>query len=198
MPGTLHYGLLAVLPAVAMVAEAMLASPARAATFVYVGNAESNDIYVLQLDRQSGDLTLVEHVPIPGITKPGISTPMAVSPDRRFLYVGTRGEPQIAAGFALDPASGKLTHVASGPLADSMAYISLDHTGRFLLGASYPGHKITVNPIGPPGTVQPPQQVLPNHPHAHAILIDANNHYVLAPTLGNDRVNQFKFNAITG
>src|SRR5215472_6355363 len=31
MPGTLHYGLLAVLPAVAMVAQVMLASPAGAA-----------------------------------------------------------------------------------------------------------------------------------------------------------------------
>src|SRR6185436_16843636 len=79
-----------------------------AATFVYVGNAESNEIYVLRLDRQSGDLTVVE--------KPGISTPMSVSPDRRFLYVGTRGEPKVAAGFAIDPATGTLEHVASGPL----------------------------------------------------------------------------------
>ena len=94
---------------------------------------------MLELDRQTGDLTVVEKVPIPGIDKPGISTPMAVSPDRRFLYVGTCGEPKIAAGFAIDPTSGKLKHVASGPLADSMAYIATDRTGRFLLGASYPG-----------------------------------------------------------
>jgi 6-phosphogluconolactonase len=198
MPGTWPYELLAVWPVAAMAAGAILASAVRGATFVYVGNAESNDIYVLQLDRQSGDLTVMEQVPIPGITKPGISTPMAVSPDRRFLYVGTRGEPQIVAGFAIDPASGKLTHVASGPLADSMAYLSTDRTGRFLLGASYPGHKITVNPIGPAGTVQPPQQVLSNYTNAHSILADAGNRYVLAPTLGNDLVNQFTFDAATG
>ena len=89
---------------------------------------------------------MVEKVPIAGIEKPAISTPMSVSPDRRFLYVGTRGEPKVAAGFAIDPASGKLRHVASGPLADSLAYIATDRTGRFLLGASYPGHKVTVNP----------------------------------------------------
>ena len=103
--------------AAVVVAGALMASPARAATFVYVGNAESNEIYVLQLDRQSGDLTVVEKVPIPGIEKPGNSTPMSVSPDRRFLYIGTRGEPKVAAGFAIDQASGKLKHVASGPLA---------------------------------------------------------------------------------
>ncbi len=175
-----------------------MGSITRAATFVYVGNAESNEIYVMQLDRQNGDLTLVEKVLIPSITKPGTSTPMAVSPDRRFLYVGTRGEPQIAAGFAIDSSSGKLKHVANGPLADSMAYISIDRTGRFLFGASYPGHKITVNPIGPPGTVQPSQQVLTNYPNVHSILADAGNRYVLAPTLGNDLINQFKFDAATG
>ena len=189
---------LAVWVALAVVGGAMMASPARAATFVYVGNADSNEIYVLQLDRQSGGLTVVEKVPIPGIEKPGNSTPMSVSPDRRFLYVGTRGEPKIAAGFAIDPASGKLKHVASGPLPDSMAYIATDRTGRFLLGASYPGHKVTVNPIGPPGTVQPAQQVLPDHPNAHAIMADAANRHVLVPTLGNDRVNQFTFDAATG
>jgi 6-phosphogluconolactonase len=123
---------------------------------------------------------------------------MAVSPDRRILYVGTRGEPKIVAGFAIDPASGRLKHLASGPLPDSMAYISTDRTGRYLLGASYPGHKVTVSPIGPAGTVQPPQQILPDHPNAHAILVDAGNRHVLVPTLGNDKVNQFDLDPTTG
>jgi len=123
---------------------------------------------------------------------------MAVSPDRRFLYVGIRGRPQIVAGFAVDLASGKLQYIASGPLADSMAYLATDRTGRFLLGASYPGHKLTVNPIGPQGTVHPPQQVLSNYRHAHSILVDAGNRYALALTLGDDLVNLFRFDATTG
>jgi 6-phosphogluconolactonase len=182
----------------AWVAGALMASPAAAATFVYVGNAESNEVYVLQLNQQNGDLTVVDKTPIPGIEKPGISTPMSVSPDRRVLYVGTRGEPKIAAGFAIDPSSGKLAFIAAGPLADSLAYIAVDRTGRFLLGASYPGHRVTVNPMGAPGKVGPPQQVLENHPNAHSILPDAANRFVLVPTLGNDRVNQFAFDAATG
>src|SRR5881397_3062424 len=182
----------------AILLAALMASPARAATLVYVGNAESNEIHVLQLDRQRGDLTVVEKVAIPGIEKPGISTPMSVSPDRRFLYVGTRGEPKVAAGFAIDQASGRLKHVASGPLADSLAYIATDRTGRFLLGASYPGHRVTVNPIGSPGKVLPPQEVLENYPNAHSIFADGANRFVLVPTLGNDRINQFGFDAATG
>jgi 6-phosphogluconolactonase len=58
-----------------------MASPSDAATFVYVGNAESNEIHVLQLDRPTGDLTVVEKVPIPGIDKPGTSTPMGKNPN---------------------------------------------------------------------------------------------------------------------
>src|SRR2546427_7737252 len=188
----------ALLAAVVVVVGTLMASPASAATFVYVGNAESNEIYVLELDRQSGALTVVEKVPIPGIEKPGISTPMSVSPDRRFLYVGTRGEPKVAAGFAIDPSTGKLKFVASGPLADSLAYIATDRPGRFLLGASYPGHRVTVNPIGSPGKVLPPQQVLENYPNAHSIFADGANRFVLVPTLGNDRINQFAFDATTG
>src|SRR5437899_5398856 len=176
----------------AILLAALMASPARAATLVYVGNAESNEIHVLQLDRQSGDLTVIEKVAIPGITKPGISTPMAVSPDRRFLYVGTRGEPKLAVGFAIDPASGRLKHVASGPLADSMAYIATDRTGKFLLGDSFPGTKLTVYQCGSPITVTQPTHVTTYHPTSHSILPDASNRRVVALTLGNDLVNVFR------
>src|SRR5262244_718181 len=133
-----------------MVVAMTQGSPARAVSLVYVGNADSNEIMVLELAQQTGDLAVIERVPIPDVVQPGISTPMAVSPDRRFLYVGVRGQPQSVASFAIDPASGRLTYTASGPLADSMAYIVTDRTGRFLLGASYPGHKLTVKPIEPP------------------------------------------------
>ena len=190
------YGLLTLLPAVAVVSGTMIATPGPTTTLVYVGNAESNEIYVLKLDRQNGDLAMVQKVSIPGITTPGISTPMAISPDRRYLYVGTRGEPKIVAGFAIDPVNGTLKHVASGPLADSMAYLATDRTGRFLFGASYPGHKITVNPIGARGAVQPPHQILQNYPNAHSILPDAGNCHVLALTLGNDLVNLFTFSEV--
>ena len=184
------------LSATAVVAGAALVAPA--ATFVYVSNAESNDIYVLQLNRQTGELTLVETVPIPGVIKAGGSTPMTVSPDRRRLFVATRGEPQSVFTFAIDPKSGKLKLIGSGPLVDSMPYISTDHTGRFLFAASYPGHKFTVSPIGANGVIGPTQQVLENYTNAHSILVDAKNRYVLAASLGNDLVNVFKFDAKTG
>ena len=159
-----------------------------AATFVYVGCTDSNEIHVLQLNPQNGDLTPVEKVTIPGITKTAGSTPMAISPDKKFLFAATRGEPMVAASFRIDPATGKLSHIANGPLDGSMAYIATDRSGRFLLAASYPNNKVTVNPIAPDGTVQPPKQIVPTEPNAHAIQPDASNRFVLATSLGGNLV----------
>ena len=167
-------------------------------TAVYVGCTESNEIHVLHLDRASGALTPVERVALPPMTKTGGSTPMSVAADKRFIYAGTRETPKIAASFAIDRTTGRLTYVASGPLADSLAYMTVDRTGRWLLGASYPGNRITVNPIGPAGTVQAAHQILEGHPKAHSILIDSSNRFVIVPTLGNDLVTQWQFDAATG
>jgi len=198
MRGLFHQAFWIALSAAATVTGAAMAVPAQAATIVYIGNSESNDIYVLQLNRETGELALIEKVPLPDIIKAGGSTPMTVSPDRRFLFVATRGEPQSVFTFAIDPKSGKLKLIGSGPLVDSMPYISTDHTGRFLFAASYPGHKFTVSPIGTNGVIGPTHQVLENHTNAHSILVDAKNRYVLAATLGNDLVNVLKFDAKTG
>ena len=169
-----------------------------AATFVYVGCTDSNEIHVLQLDPQNGDLTPVEKVTIPGIAKTAGSTPMAISPDKKFLFAATRGEPMVAASFRIDPATGKLSHIANGPLDGSMAYIATDRSGRFLLAASYPNNKVTVNPIAPDGTVQPTKQIIATEPNAHAIQPDANNRFVLATSLGGNLVRQFRFDTETG
>ncbi|MDX2042576.1 MAG: beta-propeller fold lactonase family protein [Acidobacteriota bacterium] len=181
----------------AVVAGAM-AAPVLAATYVYVSNVESSDIHVLQLNRQTGELTLVETVAIPGVVKTGMSTPLAVSPDKRFLYVALRGEPQAVITFSIDPKTGKLKFIGSGPLVDSMPFIATDRTGRWLLAASYQGHKFTVSPINAQGIVQPTQQILENHTNAHSIMPEARNRFVLAATLGNDLFNVFKFDAKTG
>ena len=186
----------AALSATAIIASAML--PAQAATIVYVGNVESNEIFVFQLNRKNGELTLIEKVSIPSVVKVGGSTPITVSPDRRLLFVATRGEPQMVSTFSIDAKSGKLKHLGNGPLLDSMPYISTDRTGRFMFAASYPGHKLTVSPIDAQGILQPTQQILPDHKNAHSILVDKQNRFVLAPALGDDMINQFKFDAKTG
>ena len=173
---------------------ASLGAPARAATMVYVANAESRDIGILTLDEASGQVKEITRVGVSGAV-----FPLALSPNRRFLYAGLRSEPYGVTTFEIDQTDGMLIPLATGPLPDNMAYISTDRTGRFLFGASYFGDKISVNPIGQRGFVQPrPIQVIPTQPKAHAILPDPSNSWVFATNLGGDVILQYKFDAVTG
>ena len=131
-------------------------------TVVYVSNAGDPSIGLLSMNRTNGDLDLIEKVAIPGAEKPSpTSMPLALSPNRRFLYAALRSEPFIVASFAIDPASGRLNHLGNAPLDASMAYTTTDRTGKWLLAASYPGGKLTINPIAADGRVQaPPKQVI--------------------------------------
>ena len=169
-------------------------------TVVYVSNAGSKEIFVFAMDRDSGDLTPVERVAVPGTDKPSpTSIPMAVSPGHRFLYAALRSEPFPVSSFAIDPESGRLTHLGAAPLADSMAYIVTDRSGRFLLSASYPGAKLAINPIDATGRVgERPTQVLSTQPKAHCVVVDASNRYAYCTNLGGDIVMQLRFDAQAG
>ncbi|MBV7544633.1 beta-propeller fold lactonase family protein [Acidovorax sp. sic0104] len=178
----------------AFAAGAALATPgAWAGTWVYVSNADSQDVSVYELDRGAASLR-----PVDTTALGGMAMPMAVSPDRKVLYVALRSQPFRVVSLAIDAATGKLRKLGEAPLADSMANIDTDATGRWLFGASYPGHKITVNSISKDGTVGAVQQLIPTAPNAHAIHADSSNRYVFATSLGGDNLSGWRFDAETG
>jgi 6-phosphogluconolactonase len=169
-----------------------LAGAAQAATFVYVSNAEDGNIgmYTLQPD---GTLQ-----PGPRFNAGPLVMPMSVSPDKRFLYAAVRSKPFVVVTYAIDGKTGALKQLSTAPLAESFPYISVDQTGRYLLGASYGGHLVSVNAVGPDGTVSEPIQVIPTARNAHSIITDTTNRYVFVPHLGTDQIFQFRFDATTG
>lgn len=166
---------------------------AAAPSFVYVSNAADGDIasYTMQAD---------------GTLQPGARAkaadavgPLAVSPDRRFLYAAVRSEPYSVHVYSIDPQSGALDPVSISPLAASFPYISLDKTGRTLLGASYHSNLVSLNAVGADGHVaSAPRQVIPVGRNAHSIRVDESNRYVYVPTLGSDQIFQFHFDAKSG
>jgi 6-phosphogluconolactonase len=179
-------------PVIAMMLSLGLSMPAFAATFVYVSNADDGDIgiYTLQAD---GSLQAGPRVPAAKVVMP-----MAVSPDKRFLVAAVRSKPYEAYTYAIDKKSGALNLVGKGPLAESYPYISFDHTGRYLFGASYGANQVGVNPVGKDGKVGAPLQVIPTARNAHSIRVDNTNHYVFVPHLGTDQIFQFVFDKKTG
>jgi 6-phosphogluconolactonase len=170
----------------------LFSEPMLGATFVYVSNAEDADIgmYTLQPD---GSLKAGERFKAEKVVMP-----MTVSPDKRLLIAAVRSKPFSAYTYSIDRATGALKLVGTGPLAESLPYITFDRTGRFLLGASYPGHLVSVNPVGADGRVGEPMQVIPTARNAHAIRTDNTNRFVFVPHLGTDQVFQFVFDEKSG
>src|SRR5205807_3515302 len=169
-------------------------------TVVYVSNAGSKEVWALAMDRTSGELDLIDKTPVPGNDTPSpTSMPLAVSPNRRFLYAALRSEPFTVASFAIDQGTGKLSHLGNAPLEASMAYTTTDRTGRWLLCASYPQGKLTINPIDAAGKVEPlPSQVVADRPKAHCVLVDPSNKFVYCSVLAQDIILQLKFDAAIG
>ncbi|MGH7062757.1 MAG: lactonase family protein, partial [Stellaceae bacterium] len=169
-------------------------------TVVYVSNAGSKEIGVFAMNRDSGELAAIDKAAVPGTNKPSPSSmPMAVTPDHRFLFAALRSDNFPASSFAIDHATGRLSHLATTPLTASMAYLSTDRTGHWLLAASYPGNQLSINPIDGDGhIVEKPTQIVPNRPKSHCILVDAANKYCYATSLGADIVMEWKFDPATG
>jgi 6-phosphogluconolactonase len=168
-------------------------APALAATFVYVSNADDGDIGAYRL-LDSGELQ-----PGARAKAANVVMPMTVSPDRRFLYAASRSKPYSVHAYSIDRNTGALTLLATSPLAESFPYISLDKTGRYLFGASYGGHVVSVNAVSSDGRVAAePLQVIPVGRNAHSIRVDESNKFVYVPTLGSDQIFQFTFDASTG
>jgi 6-phosphogluconolactonase len=177
----------------ALLAAIVGATPALAATFVYVSNADDGDIGAYRM-LDSGELQAGARVKAASLVMP-----MAVSPDQRFLYAASRSKPYTVHVYTINSSSGALTPFATSPLAESFPYISLDRTGRFLFGASYGGNLISVNRVGDDGRVATePLQVIPVGRNAHSIRVDRDNRFVFVPTLGSDEIFQFAFDARTG
>ncbi|OAF05360.1 lactonase family protein [Bradyrhizobium neotropicale] len=173
------------------------AGASMADTYAYIGNADSNDISVFKAT-ENGEMTPVQTAAFKGVEKPGSSTPLAITPDRRVLIAGVRSQPYLAVSFAIDPKTGQLSHIGNGPLADSMANIAIDRSGKFLFSASYGGNKVALNPLLANGVVGEPKQVIPTGLNAHAFLPSPDNRFAFATNLGSDQVLSFAFDAATG
>lgn len=159
-------------------------------TYVYVSNADDGCISIYAM-RADGSLE-----PRGRAAAEKTVGPLAVSPDRRWLIAATRAQPCCALTYAID--GEKLAPRGKAPLPESFPYITLDRSGRFLLGASYGGDMVSVNAVAPDGRVGEALQVIPTARKAHAIITDRTNRYVFVPHLGTDQVLQFLFDEKSG
>lgn len=169
----------------------VLTSWCAAATFVYVANADSQDISVFQLHEKTGHVTQVQTFAVGGMVMP-----MALARDKNQLYAAIRSEPYKIDILNIDRATGRLALRGSASLVDSMANISLDRSGGYLFAASYSGNKISVNALDEKGIPKTPAQVFATGTRPHQITADPTNQFVYLSLLGEGRLDYFRFDAL--
>src|SRR4051812_7954381 len=105
---------------------------------VYFGSSNrGKGIEVYELDRASGKLSKRGETGIPGRGW------LELDPTQRFLYAAIDGD--AVASFAVDPSSGALTALNTSPTGtSSWSHLSVDPTGRYVVGASYSGGAVSV------------------------------------------------------
>ncbi|WP_338525020.1 lactonase family protein [Pseudomonas batumici] len=162
-------------------------------TYVYVSNAIDGTLSSYELSAK-GQLQPL------ATTEAGAGVmPLALSPDHSKLYASIRAKPYSVATYSVDPANGALKHLKNSTVADSLAYISTDKSGRYLFGASYGEDLVSVNAIDAKGVVTDDvRQVIKTGPNAHSIIVDKTNRFVYAANLGSDQYLEFKFDAASG
>ncbi len=175
-----------------LLAAAMgLSVSAQAATFAYISSPADGLISQYRLDETNGALSLVTQ------TKAGEQVnPLAAAHDGTRLYAALRAKPYKVVGYRIEPGSGHLKAFSEAPLAESLAYLSLDRSDRYLMGASYGGDLLSVQPVEATGSEQ--IKTYKTGLHAHSIRTDLSNRFVYAGNLGVDQVLQYQLDNQNG
>ena len=183
--------------------------------FAYVGtyttDGRSQGIYRLWLNAETGALRL------DGVAaKSANPSYLALHPNGRVLYAVNelsefRGEPSGAvSAYAIARATGALTLLNQQPShGKAPCYVSVDRTGRVVLVANYGGGSITTIPVRRDGGLATAKNVVRHEgksvdpvrqaaPHAHCVLPDPTNRYVLAVDLGIDAMLTYRLDDRTG
>lgn len=187
-----------------------------ASYWVYVGTysggkANSEGIYLLELDMASGKLSSR------GLAAKSVNPSfLAVHPSRKFLYavseVATGSGKKVGgvSAFTLDArtgALGALNGQSSGGAGP--CHVVVDKAGKNVLVANYGGGSAEVIPIQPDGRLAQPSCFVQHEgkgadpgrqsePHAHSVNLDAAGKFAFVADLGLDKVLVYRFDAENG
>jgi 6-phosphogluconolactonase len=167
----------------------------------YTEGGRSDGIYLVRMDTQSGELRRVDSMDAGA--NPSF---LAIHPNGRVLYAVNEVENRngkatgAVSAFTIADDNGALTRLGEqSSEGGAPCFVSVDRSGRLVLVANYVGGNVAVLPIEADGALAPATWVVqhtgsgPNAerqeaPHAHCVVTDPSNRFVLAADLGVDRV----------
>lgn len=161
-------------------------------TFIYVACADDSSIDCYQLDTKLGQLHYLRST-----NTFAQVMPLAIAPDKKNLYAAIRSEPYKLMSYQIEQSSGELIKLAEASLPSSMAYISTDRQGKFLLSASYHDSQIFITPLSH-GYVVGAAKSYATGLHAHFIVAHPFKAFVYATSLGSDLLHQYSLNTQNG
>ncbi len=184
--------------------------------WVYVGTytsggSKSEGIYLCRLDMAAGALQQV------GLTR-GVVEPSFLAMDRkgRYLYAVNEltefeGKPSGAvSAFSINPQTRELTFINQQPTqGGAPCHLEVDASGRFVLVANYVGGNVAVFPVQPKGGLgaasdlkqhegSGPDAKRQEGPHAHNVVLDADNRHAFVSDLGLDKIMVYRFDGKQG
>ena len=170
------------------------------AYFMYVSIQNDDKIAVFEMDPTSGQLQAE------GSVACNRAAPLAVDPERKFLYAGRRNPENFGmSSFKIDHGSGGLSPIGSISLQGDPVHMATDRKGKFLLSAYYYQQKAAVHAISDGGELaDPPVEWLQTDTGAHFIMTDRSNRFALVPHIadgahkGPNAIFQFRFDENTG
>jgi 6-phosphogluconolactonase len=172
---------------------------------VYVGtytSGASKGIYAFRFNSSTGKMT--EPTLAAENSNPAF---LVAHPNGKFLYAANENPNGMVSAFATGGKLMLLNSVSSrgaGP-----CHVAIDRTGKWLFAANYNSGKVAVFPVGADGKLGDASTVVQHSgssvnrerqegPHAHEVVVSADNHFVLVPDLGADRVVIYRFDAAKG
>jgi 6-phosphogluconolactonase len=113
--------------------------------WLYVVNEQGNNVSHYTLDRTKGTLTLgktISNLPPEGFPKKTSTADIQMHKSGKFLYAPNRGHNSIAS-YAVDQATGDLTHTGWTPAQPRPRAFMLDPTGHYLVSAGFETGNLT-------------------------------------------------------
>lgn len=182
---------------------------------VYVGTytegKRREGLHVLRMDARTGALSHVAAAdvgPDPSFVALHPRLPVLYAVNELELYEGRKSG--AVAAFALD-GKGKVTPLGARRATGGGApcYVSVDATGRSVFVANYAAGSIAELRVGSDGSLDAVHALVQHHgrgpnaerqegPHAHCVIADPSNRWLLATDLGTDRIEIYRFFARSG
>lgn len=165
-------------------------------------NKKSEGIYIYSFNKATGEVKY-EHT-IKGVSNPSY---LAISSNNNFIYSveENSGQPGKVSAFAFNRQTGAATFLNSRSSgSEGPCYVSVSETGSDVFVGNYTGGSLAVLHVRSDGSLDSSAQNIfhqgssinkerQEHAHVHSVVLSPDNHFLMVPDLGLDKVMIYRF-----